>query len=100
LGWYKSVGEQWQAEGEVRIVTLEAMKQDVTRPSVICGEFTAAERQTISENQNMQLTSPADSIRRPSVLAQLAWMRFQKGDVDAAASLAPIYLHTAAPIEA
>ena len=100
LGWYKSLGNQRQSEGEARIVTLEALKEEVTHPSVICGEFTSAERQMIVENKNVQLTSPADSIRRPSVLAHLAWTRFEKGDVDAAASLAPIYLHTAAPIEA
>lgn len=99
MGWYKSVRSQWQAEGDARIVTLEAMKEEVRRPSVICGEFTQAERHTLRENESVHLASPADSIRRPSILAQLAWTRFQKDDVDGAASLAPIYLHTAAPIE-
>ena len=53
----------------------------------------------IELNQNAQLTSPEDSQRKPAMLAKLAWARFQNGDVDDAASLAPIYLHTAAPIE-
>jgi tRNA threonylcarbamoyladenosine biosynthesis protein TsaB len=98
-GWYQRSGNGWQAQGEARVVTLEALKEEVKRPSVICGEFTAADRRTILENENVQLAPPANSIRRPAVLAQLAWRRFQSDDVDDAASLAPIYLHTAAPIE-
>ena len=99
LGWYQRLGDQWQIQGEARIVSVEALKEEVKSPSVICGEFTAAERQTILENENVHLTTPADSIRRPAVLAQLAWARWQRGETDDAASLAPIYLHTAAPIQ-
>jgi len=36
-------------------------------------------------------------VRRPSVLAELAWARWQKGEVDDEAALAPIYLHTDEP---
>jgi len=99
LGWYRDIRNQWQAEADPRIVTLEELKDQVKVPSVICGEFTAADRQAILENKYVQLSSPADAIRRPSVLAQLAWGRWQRGETDDAASLAPIYLHTAAPIE-
>jgi hypothetical protein len=50
-------------------------------------------------NENIQLAAPAGSIRRPAVLAELAWKRWQSGDVDDEAALAPIYLHTAEPIQ-
>jgi tRNA threonylcarbamoyladenosine biosynthesis protein TsaB len=98
LGWYQSPGNVWQAQGEARVVNLEAFTDEVKSPSVICGEFTAEERRQLEFNQHVLLTSPAQSIRRPAVLAQLAWARWQKGEADDAASLAPIYLHTAAPI--
>jgi tRNA threonylcarbamoyladenosine biosynthesis protein TsaB len=98
LGWYKSVSKQWQAEGEARVVSVEALNDEVQSPSVVCGEFTDEVRQKIESNKNAQLTSLDDSQRKPAMLAQLAWTRFQNGDVDDAASLAPIYLHTAAPI--
>jgi tRNA threonylcarbamoyladenosine biosynthesis protein TsaB len=42
----------------------------------------------------IRLATPAASVRRPSVLAELAWERWQAGDVDDEAALAPIYLHT------
>jgi hypothetical protein len=43
----------------------------------------------------VQLASPVLCVRRPSVLAELAWARWQNNDVDDAAALAPIYLHVA-----
>jgi len=93
LGWYKSSKKAWQAEGEARIVTIEEINAEVENPSILCGEFSAEERQEI-KNKNIQLASPAESVRRPAVLAELAWARWQAGDTDDAASLAPTYLHT------
>ena len=97
VGWYKSSRNGWQAQGDARVVTLEALKDEVKSPSIVCGEFTVEDRQKIIENENVQLTSPAQSVRRPAKLAELAWARWQRGETDDAASLAPIYLHTAEP---
>ena len=93
MGWYKSSGNKWQAEGDARIVTIDEINADVENPSILCGEFPAEARQEI-KNENIQLVSPAGSIRRPAILAELAWARWQAGDVDDAASLAPTYLQT------
>jgi tRNA threonylcarbamoyladenosine biosynthesis protein TsaB len=93
LGVYQNSGTMWQAQGPARVVTFEAMMDEVKSLSMVCGEFTAEDIQKI-KNKNVQLVSPAHSIRRPAVLAELAWMRWQAGDVDHSASLAPIYLHT------
>jgi tRNA threonylcarbamoyladenosine biosynthesis protein TsaB len=100
LGWYKVSRKQWQAQGEARVVTLEALVAEVKCPSLICGEFPVEDRQVILKNENARLGSPAQSGRRPAVLADLAWARWQNGDVDDEASLAPIYLHTAEPVAA
>lgn len=93
MGWYKSSGKAWQAQGGGRIVTLEEIIAEVESPSIVCGEFSAEERQKLN-NENIRLASPVLSIRRPAILAELAWARWQAGDVDDAASLAPIYLQT------
>lgn len=98
LGWYKNIHGAWQAEGPARVVSVEALNDEVQSPSLVCGEFTDEVRQKIESNKSAQLTSPEDSQRKPAMLAQLAWTRFQNGDVDEMAALAPIYLHTAAPI--
>jgi tRNA threonylcarbamoyladenosine biosynthesis protein TsaB len=100
LGWYKSSKNGWQAKDPVRAVTVEAIIAEAESPSVVCGEFTAEDRQSLMEkNSNIHLASPAASVRRPAVLAELAWKRWQAGDVDDEATLAPNYLHTAEPIK-
>ena len=93
MGWYKSSGKGWQSQGEARIATIDEINAEVKNPSILCGEFSAEDRQEIN-NKNIQLASPAASIRRPAVLAELAWARWQANDVDDAASLSPIYLQT------
>ncbi|HEU0297346.1 MAG TPA: tRNA (adenosine(37)-N6)-threonylcarbamoyltransferase complex dimerization subunit type 1 TsaB [Anaerolineales bacterium] len=98
LGWYKASRKQWQAQDDARVVTLEALLAEVQNPCVVCGEFPAEVRQQILNHEEARLVSPAGSVRRPAVLAELAWARWQNGDTDDEASLAPIYLHIAEPI--
>jgi tRNA threonylcarbamoyladenosine biosynthesis protein TsaB len=99
-GWYKRSKGSWKAKDPARVITAKTLVEEVTRPTIVCAELTAQERETVSGNTQIQLVTPAYSIRRPAVLAELAWARWQAGDVDEAAALAPIYLHVAEPIPA
>jgi tRNA threonylcarbamoyladenosine biosynthesis protein TsaB len=95
VSWYKSTKNGWQAHGPARVVASESLIYEIKEPTLVCGEFTLEERQRLAMDElNIKLVSPAYSVRRPSVLAELAWVRWQNGDVDEEASLAPIYLHT------
>lgn len=97
-GWYKSSRNGWQAKADARVVTVEKLIDEIKSPSILCGEFTSEDRQKLAkEKVNIRLASPAQSVRRPAVLAELAWARWQASHVDDEASLAPIYLHTAEP---
>jgi len=98
VGWYKSSKNGWQAKGLARVVTLEALTNEVQSPVMVCGELNSEERQKLAEKADIHLVSPAQSVRRPAVLADLAWTRWQAGQVDDEAKLAPIYLHVAEPI--
>jgi tRNA threonylcarbamoyladenosine biosynthesis protein TsaB len=93
VGEYKSSKKGWQAQGGARVVTLEGLMDEAQSPFVVCGEFSAEEVQKLKD-KNVNIISPAGSVRRPAVLAELAWARWQAGDVDDEATLAPIYLHT------
>jgi len=99
LGWYKNSKHGWQVQGPARVVTVDAIMDEVKSPSLLCGEFTSGDRQKLETNTDVRLVSPAQSVRRPAVLAELAWKRWQAGNVDDEASLAPIYLHVAEPIK-
>ncbi len=99
VNWYKRLKNHWHAKGSARVVTVQELVYEIRTPSLVCGEFTVEERQRLAKDVvNVRLSSPAQSVRRPAVLAELAWARWQSGDVDDDATLAPIYLHTAAPI--
>lgn len=93
LGWYRSSEQGWQAEKEALVTTAEAIAAETTSPILLTGELTAAERQALSQNPQITLTSPALSVRRPGILAEMAWQRWQTRGADPLAGLAPIYLH-------
>jgi len=95
LGWYKVKGNQWKPKGEVRISTMDSFAASIDKPTLVVGEFTPEERQRLMRKKiSVHLAPPSMCVRRPAVLAELAWTRWQAGELDDAASLAPIYLHT------
>ena len=93
LGWYYAQNNGWQATGSASVTTAETVATEITSATLLTGELTAAERQLLLKNENILLASPAASARRPGILAELAFRRWQAGQTDPAASLAPIYLH-------
>jgi len=95
FGLYKNQGSGWQAEGPVRSGTVDELLREIEDPTLVAGELTSEERKKFSKKKKIQLASPAYCMRRPSMLAELAWKRLQDDEVDDAASLAPIYLHVA-----
>lgn len=98
VGGYKGTKKGWRSTGPARVASVDVLIEEIQNPSILCGEFTAAERQQLANHETIKLVSPAGSVRRPSILAELAWARWQNGEADDEATLAPIYLHTAVPI--
>lgn len=102
VGWYHaSESGFWQSDGEVSVLNLDELIEAIESPTMICGELSEEERSILSKKRNLiELTSPVQSTRRPAFLAELAWKRWQAGDTDEVASLAPIYLQVGAAIPA
>ncbi len=99
LVWYDVVDGKWKARGEPQITTAEELVLKLNKPTLVAGELTADERQVLARRRkNAILVSPAQALRRPSYLAELAWERWHQGQVDDVISLAPIYLHIAEAI--
>ncbi|MBV6396514.1 MAG: tRNA N6-adenosine threonylcarbamoyltransferase [Anaerolineales bacterium] len=95
VGWYQAGEDRWQTRGPARTMTVDELAESIRQPTLVVGELGAEERQRLARKRvNVHLLSPARSIRRPALLAELAWERFQHGRLDETASLAPIYLHT------
>ena len=96
LVWYDAHQGRWQPRGEPQITTAEALVLQLNKPTQVAGEMSASERQVLSRRRkNAIMASPAQSLRRPSFLAELAWERWHAGQVDDVVTLSPIYLHIA-----
>lgn len=100
-GWYRAEKGAWISTGEPVVLTVEALSRRIQQPTLVCGELTEDERRILGrKRKNVLLASPAQSLRRPAILAELAWQRWQAGQVDDPATLAPTYLHYNEPIPA
>ncbi|HVN56327.1 MAG TPA: tRNA (adenosine(37)-N6)-threonylcarbamoyltransferase complex dimerization subunit type 1 TsaB [Anaerolineaceae bacterium] len=99
VAWYKMEmlprgHAAWRCHAEPAVMRAEELAQQIHRPTLVCGELSAEERQLLArKRKNVILASPASSVRRPAYLAELAWARWQAGKMDDPISLAPYYLH-------
>ena len=85
---------EWQIQGEVKGGTVDELADQIESPTYVAGELSSDDRSRLARKRvNILLASPVHCIRRPSILADLAWARWQKNEVDDAATLAPVYLH-------
>ena len=99
VGLYHVEQNAWRPSRSIEVLTPADLAQRIQIPTLVCGELTKEERQLLErKHKNVLLATPAQSLRRPSYLAELAWQRWQAGQVDDPASLAPIYLHYNDPI--
>ena len=101
VGWYQAGEKAWEPKGPATVMTADDLAEKIHKRVLICGELTADDRQRLARKfKNVTLASPAQCVRRPAVLAELAWKKWQTGQIGPAASLAPIYLHVAGGIPA
>lgn len=99
VGWYSAKDGKWQSAGGLENLTLDECVYGIQQPTLVCGELSEEARQRLARKyKNVQLATPAASLRRPAFLAELAWERWQAGESDHPATLSPIYLHHGEPI--
>ena len=96
---YTAQNHVWQSIDDHKILTLDELVKSMDNNSIICGELTEEDREELLMHSNkIELTSPAQSLRRPSYIAELAWNQWQSGESHDPAALSPIYLHHNDPI--
>ena len=99
VGWYTATDDRWQLTPPIEITDALKLSRHIHEPTLVCGELTEEQQHALARKyKNVILASPAHSIRRPSLLAELAWKRWQSGDVDDPVTLSPTYLHLGKPI--
>jgi tRNA threonylcarbamoyladenosine biosynthesis protein TsaB len=92
-GFYRwSVGG-WRAEGDPFITTWGELADELSREVQVAGEIDATGWEALTAlGEGVTMLAPAFGVRRAAFLAELAYGRYRSGDVDDAATLAPIYL--------
>ncbi|MCL5429074.1 MAG: tRNA (adenosine(37)-N6)-threonylcarbamoyltransferase complex dimerization subunit type 1 TsaB [Chloroflexi bacterium] len=101
VGWYREKKNRWQAEGKAALMTTAELEEAINKPTLICGELNEEDRRTLGRKyKNAELASPAQCVRRPAVLAELAWARWDAGDTDDIKGLSPIYLQAGQAVPA
>ncbi len=99
VGWYTAPDGHWQINPPIEIMDALHLSHQIHEPTMVCGELSEEQQHTLARKyKNVILTSPAHSVRRPSLLAELAWKRWLSGDVDDPQTLSPTYLHLGVPI--
>ena len=95
VGWYQVADERWVTNGAAQLFTADELNEAIKSPAILAGDLTEEVRAALSRKRvNAQMASPASSLRRAAFLAELAWARYQAGDVDDPVSLVPTYLQT------
>lgn len=90
----------WTAVDDIFTASANELEEQITSPTIIRGEIDQKDRQILQRRwRNALVASPADNVRRPAHLAEIAWERFQAGESDDVVALEPIYIHTIANIE-
>ena len=90
-GKQKRVNEYALVDSDGLIVLAGQDKE--SSPVLFCGEFDEPTAQKLARKfgVNAVIASPAMNVRRAAFMAELAWSRFQRGETDEVASLAPTY---------
>ena len=91
-GWFRAQGGAWHPTGAPELLTVEVLAVRIEAETLVTGELDGAAREALAVNPSVRLASPAASLRRPAVLAELAWSRWQDGKSDDPVHLSPVYL--------
>lgn len=97
-GVYQHSETGWRAVDGFHVNAVDAVAArlaELGEPILCSGEILPenAQRLCVLLGDRCVLATPALRLRRAGVLAEIAWARWQAGDIDDAATLAPIYLH-------
>ena len=98
VGWYQALEGRWSQDGEIENLTIEELIARIDKPLILTGELSREIRQSLKNHKLITLLDPTLAMRSPKYLAELAWERWQAGEVDDLLSLKPYYLHKGDPI--
>lgn len=96
IATYRWARHSWQRTHDEPVafnVSWEEVLENVDEPTLFAGEISAEAAKLIRRGgRHFTVANPANSVRRPSALAELGWLRHKQKRADSPTALAPIYL--------
>jgi tRNA threonylcarbamoyladenosine biosynthesis protein TsaB len=84
---------EWRAKEDPRLTTWPTLVEETTSPMLFCGEIDPVGADALAALGELgEILPAATRLRRAAFLAEIAWQRLNRNDVDDPATLAPIYL--------
>ncbi|MFQ5932901.1 MAG: tRNA (adenosine(37)-N6)-threonylcarbamoyltransferase complex dimerization subunit type 1 TsaB [Nitrospiraceae bacterium] len=90
--WYKWTRNGWTARKGMKTLTWEELAGELKQATYICGELDSEAREALKREPLAVLAPASMCVRRPSVLAELAWPKARRVKAEDPSTLAPIYL--------
>jgi tRNA threonylcarbamoyladenosine biosynthesis protein TsaB len=83
----------WRPVEEARLATWEALAEEISEPTLLCGEIDRQGAELMGGmGERVELLPAAWCLRRAGFLAELGLQRLKAGKADDPATLTPIYL--------
>ncbi len=85
----------WRRQSDFQVGTIAELMDQLRGFANVCGELSQTEREEIKARfgDAVVIAPPAFGLRRAGFLAEMAWHRLERGEVDDLETLSPTYLH-------
>lgn len=90
--WYKWTRSGWTARKGMKTLAWGELAGELKQTSYICGELNGEARKALKREAFAILAPASMCVRRPGIMAELAWQKVRKGKTEDPSKLAPIYL--------
>jgi tRNA threonylcarbamoyladenosine biosynthesis protein TsaB len=101
VAWYTVKENDWISTGDPELMTVEELSDAIRKPTLVSGELDEAGLKLLGrKRKNVILSTAAWNLRRPSLLAELAWNRWKDGVGEYQVGLAPKYMKSQQEIPA
>lgn len=93
VAYYTWSDAAWTLQGTPRLTTWSGLASGTDSPTLFCGEIDPEGAETLTALGDLATVAPpASRLRRAGHLAEMAWQRLNRGEVDNPATLTPVYL--------
>jgi len=92
LVWQSVPGDADPVNGDVQ--ALRAIVENCLETVIVCGDLSIEQAAELTTLPNVIIPPASSRSRRATVLAEIGWERFVRGEIDDPITLSPVYVHS------